>query len=312
MIFIGLQLIILGSYFCSEANNINDFILTIVIQGFGEGASSLVFPVICESYSVGEEEKYRLQGIVSTIQNFSLAIGPAIGGLITRNNSWRWVFRTIYIWGIICMILTCFLPETNQRAERKKTMYQVCDHFCVNLGKELQELCRREYISGLLFFSFYNAIIYIFLSTLAFVFEDFYGMTSWESGLLISAIAGGALFGTIVSVWGLGEQDAPAKSHLSDLRWSFCFVGFPVAIASLIAVGSQVYDDSHGNGWIVATVIGIMMFFLNCITLSYAAIQHRQFQDKHGTSIGFSAMITLAAALIVAIPVINLYNDNPV
>jgi len=172
-------------------------------------------------------------------------------------------------------------------------------------------LCRREYISGLLFFSLYNAIIYIFLSTLAFVFEDFYGMTAWESGLMISAISGGALFGTIVSVWGLGEQDSPAKSHLSDLRWSFCFVGFPVAIASLIAVGSQVYDDSHGNGWIVATVIGIMMFFLNCITLSYAAIQHRQFQDKYGTSIGFSAMITLAAALIVALPVINLYNEKP-
>merc|ERR1719317_222239 len=312
MIFIGLQLIILGSYFCSEANNINDFILTIVIQGFGEGASSLVFPVICESYSVGEEEKYRLQGIVSTIQNFSLAIGPAIGGLITRNNSWRWVFRTIYIWGIICMILTCFLPETNQRAERKKTMYQVCDHFCVNLGKELQELCRREYISGLLFFCMYTAIIYIFLSTLAFVFEDFYGMTAWESGLLISAIAGGALFGTVVSVWGLGEQDAPAMSHLSDLRWSFCFLGFPVAVGSWIVVGTGVYDHSRDNGWIVATVIGVMMFFLNCVTLSYTAIQHRRFQDKYGTSIGFSAMITLAAALIVAIPVINLYNDNPV
>merc|ERR1719320_1706643 len=79
MIFVGLQFIILGAYFCSETEHIFNFILTIMIQGFGEGSSSLVFPVIYESYSVSEEEKYRLQGVVNTIQNFSLAIGPAIG-----------------------------------------------------------------------------------------------------------------------------------------------------------------------------------------------------------------------------------------
>jgi len=190
-------------------------------------------------------------------------------------------------------------------------MYQICDRFWHHLGQELSVLCRREYISGLLFFSMYTAIIYIFLSTLAFVFEDFYGMTSWESGLLISAIAGGALFGTVVSVWGLGEQDAPAMTHLSDLRWSFCFMGIPVAVGSWVTVCTEVYLHSDNNGWIVATVIGIMMFFLNSVTLSYTAIQHRRFQDKYGTSIGFSAMITLAAALVVALPVINLYNDNP-
>lgn len=311
MIFIGLQLIILGAYFCSVAEHIFNFILTIVIQGFGEGASSLVFPVICESYSTSEEEKYRLQGVVSTIQNFSLAVGPAIGGLITRSNSWRWVFRTIYIWALICMIFTCFLPETNQREERKKTMYQVCDRFCTNLGQELQELCRREYISGLLFFTFYNSIIYIFLSTLAFVFEDFYAMTSWESGLLISAIAGGALLGTIVSVWGLGDKDSPAITHLSDLRWAFIFIGIPVGAGAWIVVVTQIYEESNNNGWILATVIGIMMFFLNTVTLSYTAIQHRRFQDKYGTSIGFSAMFTLAVALLISLPFIYTYDDSP-
>jgi len=311
MIFIGLQFIVLGSFFCSESRDIFEFILTIIIQGIGEGAASLVFPVIAETYCISGDEKWRHQGIVSSIQNFSLAIGPAIGGLITGSNGWRWVFRIIYIWAIVCMIFTCFLPETNQREERRKTMYQICDRFWHQLIQELSVLCRREYISGLLFFCLYNAIIYIFLSTLGFVFEDFYGMTALESGLLISAIAGGALFGTIVSVWGLGEKNAPAMTHLSDLRWAFCFVGFPVLVGSWIAVGSQVYVHSDNNGWIVATVIAIMMFFLNSVTLSYTAIQHQRFQDKYGTSIGFSAMITLAIALIVALPVISLYNDKP-
>jgi len=311
MIFIGLQLIILGAYFCSEANHIFEFILCIVIQGFGEGASSLVFPVIAESWCANEEEKYRHQGIVSTIQNFSLAIGPAIGGLITKQNSWRWVFRVIYIWAIVCMVLTCFFPETNKREERRKTMYEVCDHFIEHLAKELSELCRREYISGLLFFAFYNSIIYIFLSTLAFVFEDFYNMTSWESGLLISSIAGGALFGTIVSVWGIGENDAPAVTHLADLRWAFTFIGLPVGAGAWIVVVTEVYKQSDNNGWIVATVIAIMMFFLNCVTLSYQAIQHRRFQDKYGTSIGFSAMFTLVLAVLIALPFVSYYDDSP-
>merc|ERR1719317_1144238 len=52
---------------------------------------------------------------------------------------------------------------------------------------------------------------------------------------------------------------------------------------------TQVYADSGDNGWMVATVIGVMMFFLNSVALSYSAIQHYRFQDKYGTSIGFSA-----------------------
>jgi len=310
MIHIGLQLIILGSYLCSESTRILEFILTIMIQGFGEGASSLVFTLIAETHCNSDEEKYRHQGIMMTIQSFSLVIGPAIGGVITRSNNWRWVFRTIYIWAIVCMVLTCFLPETNQRQERRKTMYKVCDKFWHHLGRELSELCRREYISALIFFSLKFTIIYIFLSTLAFVFEDFYDMSSLESGLLISVIAGGALFGTVLSVWGLGEDGIPSTSHLSDLRWAFCFIGLPVAVGAWIVVVTQVYD-THGNGWIMATIIAMMMFFFNCVTLSYSAIQHRQFKDKYGTSIGFSSMFTLLTAVGVALPFILSYNDDP-
>jgi len=311
MIFVGLQFIILGAYFCSETKYIFNFILTIMIQGIGEGSSSLVFPVICESYSVSEEEKYRLQGVVTTIQNFSLAIGPTIGGFITLSNGWRWVFRTIYLWATVCMFLTCFLPETNLREERKKTMYQICDDTCSHVGMQLRQLWWREYISGLLFFTFYNAIIYIFLSTLAFVFDDFYDIGSWESGLLISAIACGALCGSIVSVWGLGDPDAPAITHLSDLRWAFGFIGIPVGAGAIIVVVTQVYDKSGNNCWILSTVLGVMMFFLNSVTLSYRAIQHRRFQDKYGTSIGFSAMFTLTLALVIAVPFIAAYGNSP-
>jgi len=311
MIFVGLQFIILGAYFCSEAKYIFNFILTIMLQGFGEGSTSLVFPVICEAYSVSEAEKYRLQGIVNTIQNLSLALGPGIGGFITLCSGWRWVFRTIYIWAFVCLLLTCFLPETNLREARKKTMYQICDDTCSHVGKQLHELWWREYISGLLFFTLYNAIIYIFLSTLAFVFEDFYNTSSWETGLLISAIAGGALCGSIVSVWGLGDPDAPAITHLSDLRWTFGIIGIPVGTGAIIVATTQVYESAN-NCWILATLLGVMMFFLNSVTLSYRAIQHRRFQDKYGTSIGFSAMFTLTFAVVIAVPFIAEYSDSPV
>lgn len=190
-------------------------------------------------------------------------------------------------------------------------MYQICDDTCAHVGQQLHELWWREYISGLLFFTFYNAIIYIFLSTLAFVYEDFYNISPWESGLLISAIAGGALCGSIVSVWGLGDPDAPAITHLSDLRWTFSFIGVPVGIGAIIVVFTQVYMESENNGWILSTVLGVMMFFLNSVTLSYRAIQHRRFRDKYGTSIGFSAMFTLTLALVIAVPFIATYGDSP-
>merc|ERR1719474_2176595 len=116
----------------------------------------------------------------------------------------------------------------------------------------------------------------------------------------------------IVSVWGVGEKDSPAMTHLADMRWSFAFIGTMVGAGSWIVIITQVYDDSDKNGWIVATVLGVMMFFLNCVTLSYSAIQHRRFHDKYGTSIGFSAMFTLIVATSIALPFIYNYDDSPV
>merc|ERR1719319_116188 len=202
MILAGLVLQILGAYFCSEAYNIGMFIITIIIQGIGEGASALVFPVLREIQMENEEMRFRTLGIVSTLQSFSLFVGPTIGGLIIYLWDWRWLFRILAIWGGICLICLCALPET--RPKRQKV--DVNEKWYKRLAKLFES---REYVSGLWFFAFYNAIIYLFLSTMSFVYEQYYGLSALDSALLISAVAGGALCGTVVSVWGLGEANSP-------------------------------------------------------------------------------------------------------
>src|SRR5258708_21859570 len=61
------------------------------VQGAG---AALVMPLAMAilSAAFAKEERARALGIFSGVTGFALIIGPAIGGFITENFGWRWIF----------------------------------------------------------------------------------------------------------------------------------------------------------------------------------------------------------------------------
>lgn len=61
------------------------------LQGVGAGIiTGLIFTILGDMFSPVERGKY--QGFFAAVMGLSAIVGPALGGFITDNYSWRWVF----------------------------------------------------------------------------------------------------------------------------------------------------------------------------------------------------------------------------
>jgi EmrB/QacA subfamily drug resistance transporter len=100
----GIALFTLASVACALSGSAAWLIAARLAQG---AAAALVMPLgmAILSAAFAREERARALGIFSGVTGFALVIGPAIGGLISENLGWRWVFWINLPIGIIAIAL---------------------------------------------------------------------------------------------------------------------------------------------------------------------------------------------------------------
>ena len=91
VLLFGLGLFTIGSMLCGLAQTMPQLIAMRVIQGLGAGAiGPVVLTMLGDMFSL--EERAKVQGLFSIVWGLSTLAGPFIGGLLTDQLSWRWVF----------------------------------------------------------------------------------------------------------------------------------------------------------------------------------------------------------------------------
>jgi len=87
----GIALFTLASVACALSGSAGQLIAARSAQGAG---AALVMPLAMAilSGAFAKEERARALGIFSGVTGFALIVGPAIGGFITANFGWRWIF----------------------------------------------------------------------------------------------------------------------------------------------------------------------------------------------------------------------------
>src|SRR6202140_561944 len=87
----GIALFVLASAACALAGTAEALIAARAAQGAG---AALVMPLAMAilSGAFAKQERAKALGIFSGVTGCALIIGPAIGGLITENLGWRWIF----------------------------------------------------------------------------------------------------------------------------------------------------------------------------------------------------------------------------
>src|ERR1700694_1949373 len=96
---------VLASALCGQAQNMAELIAFRAIQGvFGGVLFASVFATIGDLYAPAERAK--LQGVFGGIFGIASVIGPTVGGYLTDNLSWRWVFYVNVPVGVLAILVS--------------------------------------------------------------------------------------------------------------------------------------------------------------------------------------------------------------
>jgi len=111
MLIIGVCLFLAGSWLSGASQDMAELVAFRAVQGLGAGALfPIVMAIIGDLYS--PRERGRFQGLFGAVFALSFIVGPFIGGWITDNISWHWVFYVNVPFGIASLVvLATVLPS---------------------------------------------------------------------------------------------------------------------------------------------------------------------------------------------------------
>lgn len=118
ILFFGLGVFLIGSILSGLSSTMLQLILFRAFQGLGAGA---LIPIA--SAVVGDlfppRERAKWMGITSSAYGVAVIVGPILGGWLTDNASWRWVFYVNVPFGLVVLALLIFVMPALKRTARR-------------------------------------------------------------------------------------------------------------------------------------------------------------------------------------------------
>ena len=100
---VGMGVFVIGSALCGQSHSMTELIAFRALQGFGAGAMMPISQAI-----IGDvfppAQRARFMGVLMSVFGVAMIIGPLLGGWITDNYSWRWVFYVNLPVGIVAIV----------------------------------------------------------------------------------------------------------------------------------------------------------------------------------------------------------------
>ncbi len=119
---IGIAVFLIGSVLSGMAASMPQLIFFRAIQGLGAGALiPLGMTIIGDIFTL--KERAKMQAYFSGVWGLSSIIGPVIGGFITDQLSWRWVFYINLPIGIVTALIIGFSLKEPKRTQKPSIDY---------------------------------------------------------------------------------------------------------------------------------------------------------------------------------------------
>ena len=112
----GMVGFVLASALCGQAQDMTELVAFRAIQGiFGGVLFASVFATLADLFP--PHVRARMQGIFGGIFGLASIVGPTIGGYLTDNVGWRWVFYVNVPVGILAVLAVIFfIPRTKHES----------------------------------------------------------------------------------------------------------------------------------------------------------------------------------------------------
>jgi EmrB/QacA subfamily drug resistance transporter len=119
---VAIVVFLVGSVLCGVAQSMLQLIAFRAIQGLG-GGGLMVLAMAIMAEVVSPRERGRYQGYFGAVFGASSVAGPLLGGFLTDQVSWRWVFYVNVPVGIVALLVTAFVLPTSPRHGNPKVDY---------------------------------------------------------------------------------------------------------------------------------------------------------------------------------------------
>ncbi|KAJ5303193.1 major facilitator superfamily domain-containing protein [Penicillium atrosanguineum] len=208
---------------CALAPNIGVFLAFRILSGIGGSVTlSVGGGMVADLFDI--HERGVANALVTTGSLFGPVLGPLIGGLITQNVDWRWIFWVLLIASaVFTTLMAVFTPETNSSIIiRRKTLnmrqetgredlrnaYDF-DKTMNGIDKSLSlahaikrpwKMITRSPILMILSFivGLISGLLYFLLTTTSSFFEEVYGWPLETAGLAYLGLGFGSLIGLVL------------------------------------------------------------------------------------------------------------------
>ena len=119
----GIAVFLVGSVLAGMSGSMNQLIASRAIQGLGGGViMANSFVAIADLFP--PEERGKFQGFLGVVFGMASVIGPTLGGFITDNFSWSWIFLINVPVGLPVLLLIAWLfPKITPEVENRKLDY---------------------------------------------------------------------------------------------------------------------------------------------------------------------------------------------
>jgi EmrB/QacA subfamily drug resistance transporter len=117
LFLIAIGIFLVGSALCGLAQNMTELVVFRAVQGLGAGG---LFPLAIAVVGsiVPPRDRGRYQGLIGAVFAAASIIGPAVGGFIVDNASWRWIFYVnLPVGGLAMLVISVTMPRRATRHE---------------------------------------------------------------------------------------------------------------------------------------------------------------------------------------------------
>ncbi|EEH05271.1 drug resistance transporter EmrB/QacA subfamily [Histoplasma capsulatum G186AR] len=239
MFLLALSLFTIFSILCGATNDVVELIIFRAFQGMG--ASGIYSMIMVIAPTLVPPEKFgKYLAIIASVFAIASVLGPILGGAISNNSAWRWIFLLNAPAGCVCIgIVALILPSSiSSRPDVKFT-----NHLRAKIsGAAL----RRVDVVGV-FLLLASSIL------LVFALEEAGTRYSWSDAVTISTFCVGGIAGILFVFWELFLEKSTSLQEpvfplrllknrlLAAMMATAFFTGFPfVAIVVNIPQRAQV------------------------------------------------------------------------
>jgi EmrB/QacA subfamily drug resistance transporter len=261
---IGIGIFLVGSALSGLSQNMTMLIFFRGLQGIGAGS---LFPValavIGDLFTPAERGKY--QGLFGAVFGIAFIVGPLIGGFLTENVSWHWIFYVNIPIGLVSLFFIYRLLPTvkNPRATRNfdvigGTIFTVAISFLlVGLTNKQFGEWTDQSVGGFILIGLIGTVLFVLAEARAkepIIPLSLFRIRTYTSSMIATFFASFAFFGAIIFLprwFQIVHGFSPTNSGLAALPLMVGLIGSSIA-SGLIVARTGRYK------WLLVGAIGLM------------------------------------------------------